>query len=82
MNCALCKDDGICKICLNGFTVNNQNKCESIPIICSAENCATCDDISTCNECNAPFTLNQDNECQLCEEGTYFDNGSCKGITF
>jgi len=49
-------------------------------IACS-ENCASCDD-SACKECNAPFALNQDNKCQLCEEGTYFADKSCKGISF
>ena len=50
----------------------------NIKIACSVPNCASCDD-SACKECNAPFALNEDNECQLCEEGTYFKEGSCAG---
>jgi len=65
--------------------VNDQNKCKpisTIPTTCPVDNCVSCDDGSTCNECNAPFTLNKDNECQLCEEGTYFADKSCKGFSF
>ena len=62
--------------------MNDQNECEAIPITCSVANCASCDDESTCNKCNAPYALNEDNECQLCEEGTYFDDGFCESITF
>jgi len=50
--------------------------------IACVENCASCDNDSTCNECNAPYAFNQDDECQLCEEGTYFDKGSCASILF
>ena len=82
-NCALCRDNGeTCRICSNGFTLNDQNECEPIPITCSIENCASCDDESTCKECNAPYQLVGDEECQLCEEGTYYDENekSCEGI--
>ena len=76
----MCRDDGTCTICSNGFITNNQNKCEPISTACPVKHCASCDDSSTCKECNAPFALNKDNECQLCEEGTYFDDGSCESI--
>jgi len=70
----------ICKICGNGFTLNTQNECK--PSSCKVPDCASCDDDSTCNECNVPYQLMGNNKCQLCEEGTYFDKGSCKSISF
>ena len=61
--------------------MNEMDECEPIPITCLVSHCVSCNDESICNECNAPFTLNQANECQLCEEGTYFKEGSCESIS-
>jgi len=56
------------------------NKCK--PTSCLVENCSSCDDSPICNRCNPPFTLIGNNKCQLCEEGTYFADGSCESISF
>ena len=56
------------------------NIISNVNLACSVENCASCDDDSTCKECNAPYALVENNKCELCEEGTYFDKGSCKSI--
>ena len=77
----MCQDDGtICKICVDGFTMNEQNECK--PTTCLVKHCASCDDDLTCKKCNAPYQLIQDNKCQLCELGTYYDedDGSCASI--
>ncbi|KAL4506322.1 hypothetical protein ABPG73_017056 [Tetrahymena malaccensis] len=73
--CQTCKDGQTCQECIQGYLLQKDGSCSPI---CDAS-CLTCskpNDKNSCLSCSAPLVL-QNSQCQQCDDGFYFDNGSC-----
>ena len=49
-----------------------------LPLGCGIiPNCLKCSDASTCTSCADPYILDDNDQCQPCNEGTFFNSGTC-----